>query len=100
MQEQNYSLDAIVGFFHMLQNDVRLTPMHISLYFALLDCWIQNNYQSPFPITRKLMMQAAKIKSIATYHKYIIELQMFGYINYQPSYHPANGSLISLRNDK
>lgn len=41
-------------------------------------------------------MQASRIRSIATYHKIIKELQAFGYITYAPSYHPKEGSAISL----
>lgn len=37
-----------------------------------------------------------KIRGIATYHKIIRELHAFGYIDYLPSYHPVNGSLIRL----
>jgi hypothetical protein len=37
-------------------------------------------------------MQAARIRSTATYYKAIKELQAFGYIKYYPSYHPANAA--------
>jgi hypothetical protein len=39
-------------------------------------------------------MAFSKIASIATYHKCIRELDEYGYIHYQPSFHPAKGSLI------
>ena len=41
-------------------------------------------------------MQAAHIRSIATYHKVLYDLQDFGYLHYWPSYHPVKGSLVSL----
>jgi hypothetical protein len=44
-------------------------------------------------------MHAAHIRSIATYHKIIRDLQAFGYLDYWPSYHPVKGSLVSLKVD-
>ena len=41
-------------------------------------------------------MSLSHIRSIATYHKVIKELQAFGYIIYKPSFHPKKGSTISL----
>ncbi|MCD8741975.1 hypothetical protein LT679_15280 [Mucilaginibacter roseus] len=39
-------------------------------------------------------MAYSKIVSIATYHKCIRELDAYGYISYQPSYHPKLGSQV------
>ncbi|MBS1525844.1 MAG: hypothetical protein JST19_09370 [Bacteroidetes bacterium] len=39
-------------------------------------------------------MVYSKIASTATYHKYIKQLDKFGYIRYRPSYHPVKGSSI------
>jgi hypothetical protein len=75
-------------------NDERLLATHVSLFTALFISWQRNEYVSPFAITRKTLMVFSKIASVATYHKCIRELDEFGYIRYQPSYHPANGSLI------
>jgi hypothetical protein len=44
-------------------------------------------------------MKLAKIHSKATYHKVIHELVSHGYILYNPSYHPAIGSEVSLLGD-
>jgi hypothetical protein len=41
-----------------------------------------------------VLMGYSRIASVATYHKCIRELDEYGYIGYQPSYHPVNGSLI------
>ncbi|WP_454803175.1 hypothetical protein [Mucilaginibacter phyllosphaerae] len=45
-------------------------------------------------MTRRELMAFSKIASIATYHKCIRELDAFGYIRYQPSYHPKLGSRV------
>ena len=97
MHEQDYSdNNAVEDFFHVAQNDVRLSSTHICLYFVLFKCWLKNNRQNIFAITRRSIMELAKIKSTATYHKCISELYKYGYINYIPSYHPAIGTLVSL----
>jgi hypothetical protein len=74
--------------------DQRLMATHISLFTALFVQWQRNDFISPFPVTRKELMGYSRIASVATYHKCIRELDGYGYITYQPSYHPVNGSLI------
>jgi hypothetical protein len=39
-------------------------------------------------------MALSHIRSIATYHKCLGQLEVYGYIHYQPSYHPVKGSLV------
>lgn len=75
--------------------DKRLMPTHVSLFTALLICWHRSGHAHPFSVTRKTLMDYAKIASIATYHKCIRELDGYGYIRYRPSYHPVKGSEIS-----
>lgn len=74
--------------------DKRVLATHVSLFTALFIFWQRGGFVSPFAITRKSVMAYSKIASIATYHKCIRELDDFGYICYQPSFHPAKGSLI------
>ena len=75
-------------------SDKRVLATHVSLFTALFIFWQREGFVSPFAITRKTVMAYAKIASIATYHKCIRELDEYGYIRYQPSFHPAKGSLI------
>jgi hypothetical protein len=74
--------------------DNRIMATHISLFSALFVCWQQGGFKNPFAVTRKKLMAFSGIASIATYHKCIRELDEFGYIRYQPSYHPIKGSLV------
>jgi hypothetical protein len=74
--------------------DKRVLATHVSLFTSLFIFWQQDGFISPFAITRKTVMAFSKIASIATYHKCIRELDEYGYIHYQPSFHPAKGSLI------
>ncbi|NOT74941.1 MAG: hypothetical protein HOP08_08425 [Cyclobacteriaceae bacterium] len=41
-------------------------------------------------------MRDSHIRSKATYHKAIKELQRLGYLRYSPSYHPRKGSQITM----
>ncbi|OJW81740.1 MAG: hypothetical protein BGO69_14630 [Bacteroidetes bacterium 46-16] len=99
MQElqRNSGKDALSAFFCIVKDDARLSSTHMSIYFVLFSYWIRNDYVNPFNITRRAVMQKAKIKSIVTYHKCIKELDSLGYIKYQPSYHPGIGSKVYLR---
>ena len=77
-----------------MESDKRVLATHVSLFTALFIFWQRGGFVSPFAITRKTVMAYAKIASIATYHKCIRELDEYGYIRYQPSFHPAKGSLV------
>lgn len=77
-----------------MEKDNRLLPTHLSLFTGLFVCWQRNGFISPFNVTRKTLMAFSKVASIATYHKSIRELDEYGYIRYQPSYHPKQGSLV------
>lgn len=77
-----------------MSKDNRLLATHVSLFTALFVSFQKNGFHSPFSVCRKDLMIFSKIASVATYHKCINELDNFGYIRYQPSYHPRLGSLI------
>lgn len=82
-------------FVVIAQHDQRLSTMHVVVYLAL--CVLQSQtVDVTFPISRRQVMQLCKIRGIATYHKCMRELHTFGYINYQPSFHPVKGSTVRL----
>lgn len=74
--------------------DSRLLPTHVSLFTGLFACYGRGGFENPFSVNRKTLMAYSKIASIATYHKFIRELDEFGYIHYEPSFHPTKGSLV------
>lgn len=82
-----------------ISGDDRLIATHVSLFTALFIHWQRNGFVSPFPITRRELMAFSKIASVATYHKCIRQLDEFGYIRYQPSFHPSKGSLVYWNED-
>ncbi|WP_184549410.1 hypothetical protein [Mucilaginibacter sp. FT3.2] len=77
-----------------MEKDNRLLPTHLSLFTGLFVCWQRAGFVSPFSVTRKTLMAFSKVASIATYHKCIKELDEYGYIRYEPSYHPKLGSQV------
>lgn len=93
----NY-IKHLTGFYDKIQQDERLNPTHISLYLALFQFWNINHFQNPISISRNEIMRLSKIAAFGTYHKCIKELQLFGYIEYIPSFNPYKGSLVNLYN--
>jgi hypothetical protein len=94
---QGISNAELAGYGKLLRRmsrDQRLIATHISLFSALFIQWQRNGFTSPFAVTRRELMVFSRIASIATYHKCIRELDEYGYIRYQPSYHPKLGSQV------
>jgi hypothetical protein len=94
---QTISNAELAGYGKLLRRmskDQRLIATHISLFSALFIQWQRNSFANPFAVTRRELMAFSKIASIATYHKCIRELDEYGYIRYQPSYHPKLGSQV------
>lgn len=91
----NY-IKHLTGFFDKVIQDDRLNPTHISLYVALFQYWNVQRFKNPISISRDEVMRVSKICSKATYHKCMKDLHNFKYINYDPSYNPFRGSLITL----
>jgi hypothetical protein len=83
-------------FIDRMVSDSRMKPVHLLLSIALCDTWAARQYAPIYEITRAALMRASRIRSTATYHKAIKELQAFGYIKYHPSYHPGKHSRIEI----
>ncbi|CAN5389070.1 hypothetical protein BH10BAC4_BH10BAC4_07480 [soil metagenome] len=86
----------LTHYIDRMVSDSRLKPIHLSLSIALCNEWIQNNLRAPYRVSRRLLMKASRIRSKATYHKTMRDLQMFGYLKYVPSYHPQKASKVFL----
>ncbi|WDF69204.1 hypothetical protein PQ465_02195 [Sphingobacterium oryzagri] len=78
-------------FFKRLADDDRLLPSHLGLVMALY-------YEGgllpldSFRASRRKLMRASRIRSTSTYHKCLGELVQYGYIEYEPSWHPKEAS--------
>jgi hypothetical protein len=95
MKTQSFTAE-LAGYGKLIRRmgkDQRLYATHISLFTALFVCWQRGGFVSPFSFNRRELMSCSRILSVATYHKCIRELDEYGYMRYQPSYHPKLGSL-------
>ena len=90
-------LEQLSFFISRVALDIRLRPTHIALSVALYHAWSSSGFQDAYNVSRRKLMYAAHIRSIATYHKVIGDLQAFGYLDYWPSYHPVKGSRVRLK---
>lgn len=90
------STETLIRNYSHLFNDKRLSVWHFSIYTTLVLVWHKNELANPFPISRKSIMELAHVHSFATYHKCIKQLEMFGYIRYNPSYSYYERSLIFI----
>lgn len=90
----NVEAAAYSRWIRRMSADSRMLATHVSLFTGLFVCWQRSGFLNPFSVNRKMLMAYSRIASVATYHKCIRELDEFGYIRYQPSYHPTKGSLV------
>lgn len=77
------------------KNDPTIQKSHITLFLAIYYYWLNNEYKNPVNITRRSLMLMAKIRSTATYHRCIKDLDELGFLKYKPSYNPI-GSFVYL----
>nr|WP_320022495.1 hypothetical protein [uncultured Draconibacterium sp.] len=83
------------ALFERFADDTRITPFHISLYFALFQLWNRNRFRNPFPILREEVMLLAHIGSTNTYAKCIKQLRDWSYIDYSSSGNLYTGWKVS-----
>jgi len=91
--------NRLSSFLQLASKNKRFHQSHLSLYSALLMCYNKGLCQNPFRISRREIMKHSAIHSFATYHKCMRDLIEYGYVDYQPSYHPHLASQITLLND-
>jgi hypothetical protein len=84
-------------FYKAIEDDVRISTTHISLYMALLQQWNLAGGINPISIESTVIMKAAKINARYTYNKCMNNLQEFGYISYLPSSNQFIKSKICLK---
>ena len=79
-----------------MDEDSRISPVHISLFISILRIWEENSFNNPISFFRTQLMSRSKISGIATYYRVINELDEYGYIRYKASYNRFTGSLIYI----
>ncbi|WP_373055458.1 hypothetical protein [Zunongwangia sp. H14] len=91
----NY-IKHLTGVFERFNEDQRLNPSHVSIYYALFQYWNVFRFRKQFFVQREEIMQASKVGSLSTYHKCIRELSEWNYILYMPSKNPLKGSQVKM----
>ncbi len=86
----------LTGFYDKISDDNRLSSTHVSLYMALFQFWNANRFENPVSISRGEVMKLAKIGSCHTYYKCMRDLDAFGYLKYEPSHNPLQGSKVYM----
>lgn len=89
--------EPLTEFYEAIEDDVRISTTHISIYMALLQQWNLSGGINPVTIVRSNIMKAAKISARYTYNKCMNNLQEFGYITYLPSSNPFSSSTVYLK---
>jgi hypothetical protein len=92
----NNNFKHLKAFLREITSNTKLERCHISLSIALCQAWIDNEFQSPFKISRSEIMSAARIRSYETYHRIIRELEKQGHIKYFPTHNPFEGSSVTI----
>ena len=91
----NY-IKHLTAIFYRFNEDSRLNPSHVSIYYALFHYWNVFRFCKQFFIQRQEIMEASKVGSLSTYHKCIRELSDWNYILYLPSKNPLKGSQVKM----
>lgn len=86
----------VTDWMDRMAKDGRLGPMHVSLYVAILYCWLRQGGSGPARVSGRELMPLAKIGGLRPMYRCLRELHEFGYIVYQPSYNPADKSKVFL----
>lgn len=89
-------LENLGDLLNRISSDDRLKAIHITLYTALIQAWISYRCRNPFQVSRRRLMKLSHIRSKTNYHRCIRDLVSRGYLSYEPSYHPKNGTTVSL----
>lgn len=84
------------NFLERAKLDERILPSHLAVFTAIHHLLAKTNNENNVKITRKKVMQLAKISSISTYHRCLNELVMYNYIFYTPSFDHYEGSEVIL----
>lgn len=86
----------IMTYFSQYLDDSELNVWHLAILAAILNLGYRQGQRCRINVSRSRIMALSHINTLPTYHKYMKELQNFGYINYKPSYHPGYRSEIEL----
>lgn len=79
-----------------LQSIKGVNFMHTALFFAIITEWQRQNYPAWVKTSRRRLLALSSIRSPASFHRSIKILVNHGIIEYDPSFHPIEGSRIKI----
>jgi hypothetical protein len=85
---------VIASFMEEVQEDPRISPVHISLYLAIVQRWAAQGGDGPVSFKARLLMPVAKIGGRALFCRTIRQLHEYGYLRYEPSFKPDEPSKV------
>lgn len=88
-------LGEVSAFVGRVTSDPRLRPVHLAVAITFMKSWMKHS-GCAFRISRRFVTTRSRIRSRATYHCVIRDLEEFVYVRYEPSYPPRKGSLFEI----
>lgn len=80
-----------------VREDPRISPVHISLYLAILYRWAAEGGRCPVSFTARGLMPDAKIGGRTLFCRTIRQLHEYGYLRYEPSFKPDEPSRVWIK---
>jgi hypothetical protein len=90
------AVELLKAFFCTAEGHPQIGPSHIGVYATLYYLYLLNACQDPIMIRRRQVMELAKIRGIATFHKCMKDLCEARYIRYEGMKNPARRSRVWL----
>jgi hypothetical protein len=88
-------LEAVIAsFMQDVREDPRISPVHISLYMAILTRWAVQGGDGPVSFKARGLMPEAKIGGRTLFCRTIRQLHEYGYLRYEPSFKPDEPSKV------
>jgi hypothetical protein len=73
------------GFLEAIEDEGRIGPIHICVYFVLFDMYAKQSFRNPVTVYSKDAMRLSKILSRDSYLRCIKELAEMGHIRFESS---------------
>jgi hypothetical protein len=97
MQPGEINEDMVTeGFIFPVVHDGRLGPQHVSMYVAIVWCWVAQGRPEWVTVSGKELGPLAKIFGSSPVYRCLRELHDYGYVVYRPSYNPVEKSKVFL----
>jgi len=95
-EEQAEGYNHVADFYDAVKSDLRINVYHISLYLTLVQMRNLSGWQNPITIYRGQVMRLGRM-SRRTFNKCMKDLTQFGYLKYEASTDPAEGSKVYFK---